>query len=253
MRFGLCTSLEEAPRAVDAGFDYVEVAAIEFLGREEVCDLTRFSGLPVETTNVFLPGEIRLFGRDRVPYADYVKRTLERAQLVGVQLMVIGSGESRRMPEDDPRYPDRDKLFSEFVVEVAVMAEQAGITIAPESLNRSETNVANDLAVLANLLKGSAAGYTVDTYHVLYELEAEGNALPPTGNDWARNIPYLPAHVHLSDRNRLAPNPMDPHLVGCVHRLSQLGYTGRVSLECKRTTDRSLSQMLADAKALFAL
>ena len=77
--------------------------------------------------------------------------------------------------------------------------------MAPESLNRSETNVGNDLGQLAKDLAAKGIAYTADLYHILYEANADGH--PP---DFAEQLPFAPLHVHLADLPRHVPAPDDP-------------------------------------------
>lgn len=250
MRFVICCDREVAPRAVKAGFDYVELPAQGFLGREPNYEGNPYSGLPVEVTNLFFPAEIRLIGPQASDYRPYVERTVRRAAEAGVRAMVIGSGGSRKAPEG----MDVDEAELEFAKIARFVQDQAsphGIAIAPESLNREETNVGNDLATLAHLLRAQGIGYTADSYHVLREWHADprGAAAPL----WTEQLPFPPEHVHLADLPRHVPAPDDPLLAGFVHRLRTLGYDGRVSLEAKIPDDsvEGLRHALSHVRMLF--
>jgi len=110
------------------------------------------------------------------------------------------------------------------------------VIFAPESLNRSETNVGVECGEMARVLASYGVAYTADSYHLLYEWNAngrEGGREYPTEEYWTEQIPHLPVHVHLGDLPRNLPEENDPMILGFFERLSALGYTGRVSLECK--------------------
>jgi sugar phosphate isomerase/epimerase len=249
MKFGVCGGLDIAPRVLAAGFDYIEVGASGFTLREDF-DAAEYRNLNAEACNLFCPGTIKLFGAEATPYLDYAKQAVDRAHAIGIPVMVIGSGGSRRAPEGiDPG--EAEARFIDIVGEIADYARQYEITIAPESLNRSETNVGNDLGALAHALKARGAGYTADSYHVLYEWNAEGGEGEP---DWEGQIPFLPSHVHVGDLPRNAPEPNDPLILSFAARLKALGYDGRISLEARRRdeSDEELRRVLANLREIFA-
>lgn len=249
MKFGVCCSVEEAPRILDAGFDYIEVAAVGFNGLREEWYPSAFRGLPIEATNVFFPGEIRLFGPEKVEWFEYAKRTIERAAMLGVKVMVVGSGGARRSLDG----VDRDEEFAKVASRLQRWAKKHKVTIAPESLNRTETNVGNDLRRLAMQLRHEECTYTADSYHVLYEWDADGR-LQDLEALWCEQIPYAPAHVHLATlEGRAAPKPDDPLLDGFKRRLHDLRYDARVSLECACPEGFDYKQALADVKSLFLM
>ena len=249
MRFGVCCGIEDASTVLGAGFDYVELGANSLSD-----DAGRYAGLPVEATNLFFAGSIRLFGHDATPYLDVARQTVDRAAAIGVQTMVIGSGASRKAPDGvDLEVAEREFLL--IAAAITHHAKQYGITIAPESLNREETNIGNDLGCLARGLKFAGVGYTADSYHVLYEWHAEHPTEAfPSKEHWEDQIPFAPTHVHIADLPRFAPKPDDPMVQGFAGRLLELGYDGRVSLEYRRSADfeGELRQALVDLKTLFA-
>lgn len=159
--------------------------------------------------------------------------------------MVIGSGAARRAPAR----AEGDTAFAGTVAEIAEMARPYGIAIAPESLNRTETNVGNDLRSLALAVRGKAS-YTADSYHVLFEWDADGRRVP-VEELWIDQIPYAPAHVHIADLRRFSPRADDPMLQGFAERLSELNYEGAVSLECRRHDGLDFGEALAELRALF--
>jgi D-psicose/D-tagatose/L-ribulose 3-epimerase len=246
MKFRVCCGIEEAPAVLAAGFDYVEVGASGFGGMSEEWDPSPYDGLPILATNLFFDSRIRLFGPEETPYRDYVGRTVSRAASLGVPLMVIGSGASRRAPEG----MDGDAAFIDVVAEVAEIARPFGIEVAPESLNRTETNVGNDLRELATGLLARGVGYTADSYHVLFEWDAGGRAV---GLDrlWEQQIPHAPSHVHIADLPRFAPKSHDPMLLGFAERLQALDYRGNVSLECRRDEGFDLCKAISELRKLF--
>jgi len=247
MRIGICGGLDIADRAREAGFEYLEVGASGFALRDDF-DPEEYRRAGAEASNLFFPGTIRLQGPNASSYRDYVEAAVARAAEIGLSVMVIGSGASRKAPEGVP-LDEANQRFIEIAAEVQQVAEPFGIDIAPESLNRSETNVGNDLEHLALELQAYGVAYCADSYHVLYEWNAEGGEGEP---DWAAQIPFLPAHCHVSNLQRKAPTPDDRLVQGFFQRLRDLGYEGRVSLEAN-LPDMSVETLRAAYESLRAL
>jgi sugar phosphate isomerase/epimerase len=244
VKFGVCCNVDEAPLALSIGYDYVELGAAAIAGAS---DLGPYRDLPIDATNLFFPGEIQLFGSEPDAFREYAPRAIERVAGLGATVMVIGSGNARRAPHGVPA-DIAEARFVEVAADIQAMASSFGVTIAPESLNRSETNVGNDLGSLARALKVDGVGYTADLYHILFEAHADGRA-----PDMTDQVPFLPTHVHLADLPRFAPDVDDPAVVAFAHRLRDLGYAARISLECQRPDPaEDLAKGLDTMRALFS-
>lgn len=246
MRFGICTGLDAALDALRAGFDYVEVGASRF-ATEDPFNPDAYRQVDVEVSHLFFPGSIRLFGEEATNWRNYAFNAISRASEIGIQTMVIGSGAARRHPEAD------DLAFARIAAEISELGRRQNIVIAPESLNRTETNVGNDLGSFARLLKDHGVAYTADAYHVLYEWNANGGEGAPSSSYWAEQLPFPPAHVHIADLARNVPYPEDPRLAGFVDRLRELGYDQRVSIEANvQATPDALDAAVRSLRKLFS-
>ncbi|CAN5394289.1 hypothetical protein BH11ARM1_BH11ARM1_01950 [soil metagenome] len=244
MRFGICCGIDDAPSMREIGFDYVELPATDLIAKKDAYRLAA-----PETTNVFFPGSLNLYA-DQAAVIEYATPLIASAAEVGVKLMVIGSGRSRTALEG----MSVEKATAQFVRLVAklnTIASNHGINLAPESLHRGETNVGNDLAMLAQELRDVGVGYTADSYHVITEWNFNGNEGPTPFKHYQDQIPYLPAHVHVGGKDRLDPSDDDQEIIAFAHRLRELGYDGRVSLECGRRTGQSLTDTLRNFRTLM--
>ena len=242
MRLGICCSIENAPRALEVGFDYVELGASMFRGLEADHSENPFGGLPVPATNLFFDHRLRLNGPNRTPIGDYIRRTVERAALAGVKVLVIGSGGVRKTERETPPSAGLE-AFLRAAEMTQLIANQFGIQVAPESLNYKETNVGLDLPEFIKDLASVGVGYTLDTYHVL--VQEEGNEI-----DWRVQVPTLPVHVHLGGLKRDVPKPDDPALIASAARLYELGYDSRISYEGS-ATPADYPTVLATMKSLY--
>lgn len=252
MRFGVCTGLSEAAMVLEAGFDYVEIAAAGLEALDPGFDASAYVQLAPPVSNVFFPGSIRLFGPQRTPYEAYARALFVRAEKVGLETMVVGSGGSRRAPEGvDPL--DCEEQFVAIVAQMQEWASPHGIRLAPESLARAETNVGNDLGRLARALAAQGCDYCADSYHILttWREDFPGETLP-TPEYMAQEIPHKPRHVHLGNIQRHGLEADDPMLKLFAGRLRELGYDGLVSLECGRDPGLEAHRRLRVAvEALF--
>jgi sugar phosphate isomerase/epimerase len=232
---------------LDAGFDFIELGATGFEGESEDWDPRPFEGLPVEATNLFFPGHFRLVGQDATDYLPYAQRTIERAASLGVQTMVVGSGGARRAPEG----VDGETAFVNVCARLSEIALARGVAIAPESLNRRETNVGTDLRSLALALQAVQTGYTADAYHVLTEWDLDGRVLS-LEELWREQLPFSPTHVHIAELSkREHPQSSDETLQEFACRLQDLAYDGRICLECSRGEDFEFGLALKEVRTLF--
>lgn len=231
-----------------AGFDYVELPAGQTFGGLDEPDSSKFEGLSIEATNLFISGDLKLVGPEKGDVRGYAERVIPRAARAGVQMMVVGSGGARRSPAGY----DLDAAEDDFIASMKTcqaIASGHGITIAPESLRPDETNVGNYLGDLARMLGYRGIPYTADSYHLFSQ--PGGNADDPIFME--SELPFAPVHVHLSTRERTWQVGEDPALPYFVKRLNELSYEGRISLECGWSEfEAELPQALAQVKALFA-
>lgn len=125
--------------------------------------------------NVLFPGKMKIAGPDVneknvLAYADSV---FLRAAQAGVELLVLGSGTSRRIPEGY----DVQKAESDFVAlckKLAVLAQKHKIKIALENLQSKETNFLTSLKATAEVVKrvnNPSFGLNADIYHMRCEGE----------------------------------------------------------------------------------
>ncbi|MCX6044634.1 MAG: sugar phosphate isomerase/epimerase [Chloroflexi bacterium] len=233
MKIGCCCPLEQAEIAQAAGFDYLECPLVSLRAEEDdatfapVLGQYRAAALPVWAFNIFLPGDLKVVGPhlESARIHRYVKTALARAQLVGAQLIVFGSGRSRMIPPDFPRTQAIAQLV-EFLHRVADEAAINNMTVVLEPLNRKESNVLNSVpeaVELARLVKRLPIRVLADFYHMDEENEPLSHIREY--QDWL-------AHIHVADTGRLAPGTGQYPYAIFAEELRQINYQGRVSVEC---------------------
>lgn len=194
------------------GYDYVEYPAA--------------SHEPSETTNLFFPGDVRLYGPD----ADGLKRgkaIIDAAALRGVRIMVLGSGGVRKT---EGNVNEAETAFYDLAAHLDRYAQTLGLRVAPESLNPTETNVGTSLPALVHALAEREAPFTADSYHALVETGTRDGDL----DFWRRQVPLKPLHVHFAPFDRSIPTGEEVSLIAFFERLKELGYDSCASLECRR-------------------
>lgn len=233
LRLGICAGPERTP-LVAGVYDYIELptSALSPLEEDEAfaprMEMLKALSLPVRALNVFIPREIKLVGEavDRDLIERYVNTAIRRAGALGVETIVFGSGGARQVPEGFPR----EKAWAQLVDFLHLCAEQAreyGITLAIEPLNKKESNILN------TYLEGVALAREVDLPEVrvladLYHFMEDGEPL----EDIAQAPEWL-CHVHVADSDRRHPGTGIYPLPELFALLRQVGYQGKVSVECR--------------------
>ena len=234
MKFGCCAPIENAEAVYRAGFDYLEAGVTSLIPDEDdasfapILEKYQASPIPVSAFNLFLPRDLKIVGPeiDHARLERYVSRALQRIQMIGATIAVIGSGGSRNVPEGFSREQAAEQIIH-FLKLVADAAEQTDVTIAIEPLNRKESNIINSVAegvTFARQVNRPSIRVLADFYH----MDEDGEPLTEiTANqDWL-------AHIHVADTGRLAPGTGSYPYAEFVDQLRQSGYNGMVSVECR--------------------
>ncbi|HUS46862.1 MAG TPA: sugar phosphate isomerase/epimerase family protein, partial [Phycisphaerae bacterium] len=206
MRIGVCTAVGNVKRAVK-GLDFIETTVGALLCPREDDSVfqdkllaARASLLPVEAVNCFLPGDLKCTGPavDAAALDEYVSVACERAAQAGIQIIVFGSGGSRRVPEGFAAAQAADQLVHN-MKRWGPIAEAAAVTIVLEPLNKGECNIVNSVSEGAELVRRvghPSIRLLADTYHMTKEGE---------GPDSIRRAGELLAHVHCAERDSRGP------------------------------------------------
>ena len=181
VQVGWCAGLARLADAKAAGFDYVELNTTEFATMSDADFEAAFTrakevGLPTPASNSFVPGTIRLTGPDTDQAAQmaYVTKAFDRAQRLGIQVIVFGSGGARRVPDGFSKETAFAQLV-DFGKRIAPEARKRNITIAVEPLRRQESNIINTAAeglALAEAIGDPNFQLMIDFYHLASEQES---------------------------------------------------------------------------------
>ena len=258
MRYGCCLNMvarngrgigDEYLETLDRlGYDYAELPLAEIMELNEgefTGILKRQEKLRIhcEACNNFFPSYMRLTGRtaniDR--NLDYVERALNRAEMLGAQYIVFGSGPAKSVPEGFPLeegYLQIRKLLKK----IGPMAQKKGIVICIEPLRREECNLINTFAEaygLAREVGHPAVKGLIDYYHMTSENEPAEH-IEIYGRGFLK-------HVHFARyQGRRFPSDFQQDREGYkafAKALNKISYDGRISCEAYS------GNFLADASA----
>ena len=230
---GYCSGVKNVAAAKAAGFDYIElntteIAALTEADFERVVAEIKAAGLPVPVTNVFLPGTLKVTGPDVDPAAQmaYVTRAFDRLQRLGAQIVVFGSGGSRRVPDGFDKAAAWTQLV-DFGKRIAPEARKRGITVAVEPLRSQESNIINTAGEGLRLVKDindPVFQLMIDFYHLASE--KEDPAIVIEARDSIR-------HLHMANpQGRVFPLAWEEFdYAPFFANLRKIGYDKRISVE----------------------
>lgn len=183
--------------------------------------------LPVTFLNGFIGGDIPMVGPDAQhdKVEQWVRTAFPRARKLGVGVVTVGSGASRRCPKDFEPARAREQ-FSKILGRVAPIARDNGIRLTIENLNTAETNICTSIAESVEVI--TAAGpdvfLTADLYHMLRDSDPAEELRKAKG----RLI-----HCHVAEKElRSSPGTKGDDFRPHLRVLRELGYAGAFSFEC---------------------
>ncbi len=138
---------------------------------------------------------------------------------------------TRRLPPFDapPRTPQEDReVLLDGLAQLGAHAQQSGVVLLLEPLNRYEDHMVNTVAQAAELIAESGSpgcAILADTYHMNIEEDDPCAAL--------RSVAGLLGAVHLSDSNRHQPGTGHVAFAAIVATLRDIGFDGVLSVECR--------------------
>ncbi len=259
MQIGFCTdpaTLATLPFRPEC--DFIEGHVVNFLAPEAPdsdfaprADALRACGFPMPAANVLLPAALKCSGPD-IDYARldrYANTVFRRAKEIGMTLIVFGSAGARMVPEGF----SQTKAFEQYVDilrQFGPLAEENGVTIVVEPLNRGECNLVNTILEGAEAVRRAnspAVKLLIDIFHMLRNGESPDDIV---------KVGPLIRHAHLAEnKDRAAPGTHGDNFRPFLRALHRTGYNDRLALE-PIWTDlpnqlpgalRALRQQLADS------
>lgn len=203
MKFGVCLGYNQHDRieyAAKCGFDYVEIgfaSMVQASDEDYAAFLSTLArcGIPCESANGFLPGELPTTGDsvDEAALRAFLEKGMARAKEIGIEVVVFGSSASRNLRENTSYRRGAAQLMH-FLRELAgPIAAKYGVRIAIEPLCPAESNIIN--RVKEGVLLAAASGCeNVGGLGDLYHMAVAGE----TGAD-LRDVSGALFHTHVSN------------------------------------------------------
>lgn len=241
MRIGVCASHDRWGIVAEAGYDYVEgnFSKIALASDEEFEEMKKMraeSGLDVEATNGFFPGDFVLYSKDdfdkiKENVREYCEKGFARGAALGQKVAVIGSSKARNI-RDDYTKAEAEVQFIEVLRICGEVGAKYGITVTVEPLNFNEANFIITFADGLEIAKRADHPNVlamVDLYHHTV------NGEPLSTFDGTKGVLV---HTHIARADRNTPTLDDlAEIAPKIDYLKNTGYDGRMSLECRHVPD----------------
>ena len=232
MKIGWCGPMARASDMREAGLDYIEVQLVPMRLEDDAAfaeakAAVRDLPLPALAMSYLFPHDFRLVGEqvDERRNRAYFDRVVEILALAGSEIVVLGSGWTRNVPEGG----SREKTEAQFLAALSWCADAlqgSGTTLVIEPLNSKESNFINSVfeaVALAKKLNRPEVRGLADFYHMQEENEPLETLVDNAG--WVR-------HIHLADTGRLNPGTGSYDYPRFMAQLRASGYSGLMSGEC---------------------
>ena len=247
MKYGLCAGLDKIAEVAALGFDYLEppvngTAALSEEDFEAKLAMVKEASIPCPAFNLLFPKTMQVLVPETTDdmIAKYLHTAMKRVQLLGGRVAVFGSGKSRNCPEG-MTYGEAFRRLVEVTRLTGEIAQQYGVVIVIEPLNRTETNMINSMAegaALVAMVNHPNVQLLCDSFHVAKENEPFTDVVRLGGV----------SHVHVATKEgRRYPLEKDADLTALYEALKATNYDGMISIEGK--TD----DMAQDAPVSIAL
>ena len=260
MRFGVhcrlwtagwtSANLDLIDRAKGLGFDVFEISLLNLAAVDPVAIRRRAEAAGIDILGTMgLPKDRTLATPDRAVREQtvaFLKAAVERARemgspfLGGMVYAVPGRFSGRGPTADEVRW------IVEGLSAVAVHAQQYGVTVAVEPVNRYETYLLNTAAqaqAVVDAIRQPNVGLLLDTYH----MNIEDRGIAAAIRRHARSLRHL--HLNESDRGMMGGGNVDwPALFAA---LQEIGYRGVGSLETFGASSPELPAITSIWRELF--
>ena len=235
MKIGFCTdpaTVASLPTRPDC--DFIEGHVVNFLTPEASdsdfaprAAALRDCGYPMPAANVLLPATLKCSG-PTIDYARldrYAQTVFRRAKEVGMTLIVFGSAGARMVPAGFPLATGFEQ-YVDLLRQFGPLAEENGVTLVVEPLNRGECNLVNTILEGAEAVRRAntpGVKLLVDIFHMLRNGESPEDIL---------KVGPLIRHAHIAEnQDRAALGTHGEDFRPFLRALHRTGYNDRLALE----------------------
>ncbi len=234
--FGMADLKTIIDTAARIGYDAVEITAALHTPvdttpqrRREVKGYLRDAGIACSGLHYIFDGTLRLLSQDAEMMrksVDYLNKVVDLAADFEAPTVIVGSGGITRNFEPGWDRPKSIACMQEVLHTVGDHAEEKGVVLAVEAINRYETQFLNTMQEASEFvlqIDHPNVRTMADTYHM--NIEEKDPA------DSVRKYGYLLQNLHLADSNRMAPGDGHFDFKSVVRALKDIGYSKVCSYE----------------------
>jgi D-psicose/D-tagatose/L-ribulose 3-epimerase len=211
----------------DAGFDGVEIPIFDQEVEKYAALGERLEAIGLERLAVAARGpDDNPLAENRSAAVAATRANLESAAALGAPIICGPLGAPLGVFTGSGPLPEELDRAAAYLEEVAPYADEAGVTIALEYLNRFEmylTNTAADLASLVRRVGHPRIRMMYDTFHAHIEEKDPAEAI--------RACADVLVHVHLSENDRSTPGAGQVAWGQTFAALREIGYDGWLVIE----------------------
>ncbi|MBF0196568.1 MAG: sugar phosphate isomerase/epimerase [Planctomycetes bacterium] len=241
MRFGLNTFLTQAnfgdtemhliSEYASWGADIIELAINEpqAVDASLVAKTLKEVGIPAHLCAMFPPHrDLRGSEEEQKATLEYMTDMIELAPKVGAR-MILGpmySSVGRCAHHSEEERDEQFALVAKHMKTLCSLAEERGVTLAIEPLNRFETDMINTLDQATRLIEMVASPNLkihVDTFHMNIEEADSAQSIRKAGD--------LVGHFHASASHRGIPGKDQVHWKSIMKALKDIDYGGDIVIE----------------------
>lgn len=234
--FGMADLKTIIDTAARIGYDAVEITAALHTPvdttpqrRREVKGYLRDAGIACSGLHYIFDGTLRLLSQDAEMMrksVDYLNKVVDLAADFEAPTVIVGSGGITRNFEPGWDRPRSIACMQEVLHTVGDHAEEKGVVLAVEAINRYETQFLNTMQEASEFvlqIDHPNVRTMADTYHMNIEEKDPAESV--------RKYGYLLQNLHLADSNRMAPGDGHFDFKSVVRALKDIGYSKVCSYE----------------------
>ncbi len=230
--FSTKTDLDLIPKLKGMGFDLIEIAVEDpaLVDTDLLQAELKKNELGVVMCGAFGPGRniSSLDKNERQAARDYLVWMIDAAQKLGSDVVAgpMYSAVGKDRLEDPADRETEWQLAVDGLKEMAAYAEERGVKLAFEALNRFETDLVNVVEQGLKLIEDVGAvnlGLHLDTFHMHLEEKNSAEAIRQAGDRIF--------HFHSCENDRGVPGTGQVDWTGVFEALVDVGYDGNVVIE----------------------
>ena len=234
--FGMADLKTIIDTAARIGYDAVEITAALHTPvdttprrRREVKGYLRDAGITCSGLHYIFDGTLRLLSQDAEMMKKsmaYLNRVVDLAADFEAPTVIVGSGGITRNFEPGWDRPRSIACMQEVLHTLGDHAEEKGVILAVEAINRYETQFLNTMQEASEFvlqIDHPNVRTMADTYHMNIEEKDPAESV--------RKYGYLLQNLHLADSNRMAPGDGHFDFKSVVQALKDIGYSKVCSYE----------------------